>query len=43
MKSNEVLSLLKVTRATLTKYVKEGKIKVTELGNGRYDYDNPCL
>ena len=39
MKASEVLQLLKITRPTLTKYVKEGKIKVTIKGNGQYDYD----
>lgn len=39
MKSKEVLELLKITRPTLTKYVKEGLIKTTTLPNGRYDYD----
>ena len=35
----EVLRILQITRPTLTKYVKEKKIKVTVKGNGRYDYD----
>ena len=39
MKASEVLQLLKITRPTLTKYVKEGKIKVIVKGNGQYDYD----
>lgn len=39
MKSKEVLSLLRITRPTLCKYVKENKIKVTKLENGQYDYD----
>ena len=39
MKASEVLQLLKITRPTLTKYVKDGKIKVTVKGNGQYDYD----
>ena len=39
MKASEVLQLLKISRPTLTKYVKEGKIKVTVKGNGQYDYD----
>ena len=34
MKASEVLQLLKITRPTLTKYVKDGKIKVTMKGNG---------
>jgi len=38
MKANEVLKILRITRPTLSKYVKEGIIKVTVLPNGRYDY-----
>ena len=37
--AKEVLRVLQITRPTLTKYVKEGKLKVTIKGNGRYDYD----
>ena len=40
MKANEVLNLLRITRPTLTKYVKEGIIKVDKLPNGRYEYDS---
>ena len=40
MKAKEVLKLLKVTRPTLTKYVKSGKLKVKELPSGMYDYDD---
>lgn len=39
MKSKDVLRLLQITRPTLTKYVKNGSIKVTVKGNGLYDYD----
>ena len=39
MKSKQVLELLKITRPTLTSYVKTGKIKVIVLGNGYYDYN----
>lgn len=39
MKAKDVLKILKVTRPTLTKYVKEGKLKVNLLPNGFYDYD----
>jgi predicted site-specific integrase-resolvase len=38
MKSKEVLKLLKITRPTLTKYVKNGIISVVEKPNGQYDY-----
>ena len=39
MTAKEVLRVLQITRPTLTKYVKENKLKVTVKGNGRYDYD----
>ena len=43
MKCAEVLKLLKITRPTLSSYVKLGKIKVTKLGNGYYDYDDESI
>lgn len=43
MKSKEVLELLQITRPTLTKYVKEGTIKVDTLPNGRYDYNKESV
>ena len=43
MKANETLKILKITRQTLTKYVKEGKIKVNILPSGRYDYDDDSV
>jgi putative resolvase len=43
MKSNEVLKILKICRQTLTNYVKSGKLKVTKLGNGYYDYDDESV
>ena len=43
MKSKEVLKILKVTRPTLTRYVKEGKIKATEMPNGQYNYDEDSV
>lgn len=43
MKSKEVLELLQITRPTLTKYVKEGLIKINILPNGRYDYDKDSV
>lgn len=39
MKAKEVLQILRVTRPTLTKYVKDGLVKVTVKSNGQYDYD----
>lgn len=43
MKANEALSILRVTRPTLARYVKEGKIKATELPTSRYDYDEESI
>lgn len=43
MKTKEVLQLLRISRATLTKYVKNGLIKVTVLPNGRYDYNEESV
>ena len=39
MKAGKVLEKLNVTRKTLNSYVKLGKVRVKELGNGFYDYD----
>lgn len=39
MKACKVLEKLDVTRKTLNSYVKSGKVRVKELGNGFYDYD----
>ena len=39
MKAKEVLRLLRISRQTLTKYVKYGIIKAETLPNGRYEYD----
>lgn len=43
MKAKEVLSILRITRPTLTKYVKNGTIKVQVLPNSRYDYDEKSV
>jgi len=43
MKSKEVLKLLNVTRATLTSYIKSGKITGTKLPNGYYDYNEESI
>ena len=43
MKAKEVLKILKSSRPTLTKYVKEQKILVKELPNGFYDYDEDSV
>lgn len=39
MKAKKVLKLLQITRPTLSKYIKTGKLKGTVLPNGYYDYD----
>ena len=39
MKSNEVLSMLGISRVTLCRYVKLCKIRVVELPNGYYSYN----
>lgn len=43
MKAKEVLELLKISRPTLTKYVKTGIIKITIKDNGQYDYDDKSV
>ena len=43
MKANKVLKLLKITRPTLTSYVKSGKVKVKANINGFYDYDDESV
>ena len=43
MKAKEVLSTLRITRQTLTRYVKEGVIIVHVNPKGRYDYDEKSV
>ena len=43
MKSQEVLKLLHITRATLCRYVKNKKIKATMMPNGQYNYDEDSV
>lgn len=43
MKANEVLSLLQISRQTLTRYTKQEIIKVNKLSNGRYNYDEESV
>jgi predicted site-specific integrase-resolvase len=43
MKAKQVLQLLKITRPTLTKYIKLGKLKVIPLPNNFYDYDDDSV
>ena len=43
MKAFEVLNILRISRPTLTNYVKQGIIDVAKLPNGRYDYDEKSV
>ncbi len=43
MKAAEVLNLLRISRPTLTNYVKQGYLKVATLPNGRYDYNDKSV
>lgn len=43
MKAKEVLRLLRISRQTLTKYVKDGLIKAETLPNGRYEYNEKSV
>ena len=43
MKAKEVLKLLKISRPTLSSYVKNNKLKVKSLVNGFYDYDEESV
>lgn len=43
MKAKEVLSLLRITRPTLTRYCQNGKIKYSVNPNGFYEYDNQSV
>ena len=43
MKACNVLKILKITRPTLSSYVKKGKIKTTTNPNGFYDYDDDSV
>ena len=43
MKAYNVLKILKITRPTLSSYVKKGKIKTTTNPNGFYDYDDDSV
>lgn len=43
MKAKEVMDLLRISRPTLSKYVKKGYIIVNQLPNGRYDYDEKSV
>jgi putative resolvase len=40
MKSKEVLNLLRISRQTLTRYVKNGTLRTTTMPNGYYNYND---
>ena len=40
MKASEVMKTLRISRSTLLNYKNAGKIRVTQLHNGHYDYNN---
>jgi predicted site-specific integrase-resolvase len=40
MKANKVLEKLEISRKSLSNYVSQGKIRVTSLDNGFYDYND---
>lgn len=40
MRAKQALEILQVHRVTLNRYVREGKIRVIRLKNGRYDYND---
>ena len=43
MKAKEVLKILDITRPTLSKYVKQGLIKVDATINGQYRYNDESV
>ena len=43
MKAKDVLKILNITRPTLTKYIKENKIKVDSVINGHYVYNDESV
>lgn len=43
MKPKEVLATLRISRGTLSNYVKQGLIKVSKLPHGRFDYDKESV
>ena len=44
MKAKEVLQILKITRQTLCKYVKQGKIKIkSKLSKNFFEYDDESV
>jgi len=43
MKAKQVLEVLQITRPTLSKYVKQGLIKIDSCINGQYRYNRESV
>lgn len=43
MKAKQVLNLLKITRPTLSKYVKDGRLSIDSEVNGQYNYNDQSV
>ena len=43
MRAKEVMKILQITRPTLSKYVKQGLIKVDAIINGQYRYNEDSV
>lgn len=43
MRAKEVMKVLQITRPTLSKYVKQGLIKVDSVINGQYRYNDESV
>jgi predicted site-specific integrase-resolvase len=43
MKAKEVLALLDISRPTLSRYVKQGLVKIDSVINGKYRYNKESV
>ena len=43
MKAKEVMKILQITRPSLSKYVKQGLVKVDAIINGQYRYNEESV
>ena len=43
MKAKEVMQLLEISRPTLSRYVKQGLVKVDSIINGKYRYNRESV
>lgn len=43
MKAKEVLKMLNISRPTLSRYVKQGLIKIDSIINGKYRYNRESV